>query len=84
MTPQAIKCFFQNQIVDYTKPQLLAGWKELNLGGYEPAAASKKDLERFFIERFDDYHEGRREDNIANSCRAHGQFVADCTKDRTD
>ena len=62
MTPQAAysanrgdKVLLSDQILDYTKPQLLAVWKELNPGGYEPA--SRKDLQRFFIERYGDYRQ---------------------------
>ncbi len=43
MTPQAAysanrgdKVLHSDQIIDYTKPQLLAVWKELNPDGYEP------------------------------------------------
>ncbi len=60
MTPQAAhsadrgdKVLPADQILDCTKPQLLAVWKELNPAGYEPA--SKRDLQRFFIERYGDY-----------------------------
>ncbi len=62
MTPQAAysanrgdKVLHSDQILDYTKPQLLAVWKELNPDGYEPA--SRKDLQRFFIERYGDYRQ---------------------------
>ena len=41
---------FSRQIVHYTIPQLLAIWKVLNPAGYEPAL--KKDLQKYFIERF--------------------------------
>jgi len=44
-----------DQILDYTKPQLLAVWKEVNPDGYEPA--SRKELQRFFIERYGDYRQ---------------------------
>ena len=62
MTPQAAysanrgdKVLLSDQILDYTKPQLLAVWKALNPGGYEPA--SRKDLQRFLIERYGDYRQ---------------------------
>ena len=62
MTPQAAynanrgdKVLLADQILDCTKPQLLAVWKELNPDGYEPA--SKSDLQRFFIERYGDYRQ---------------------------
>ena len=60
MTPQAAystnrgdKVLLADQILDCTKPQLLAVWKELNPDGYEPA--SRKDFQRLFIERYGDY-----------------------------
>ncbi|DBA99472.1 TPA: hypothetical protein ACH3X3_012062 [Trebouxia sp. C0006] len=62
MTPQAAhsadrgdKVLLADQFLDCTKPQLLAVWKELNPDGYEPA--SKRDLQRFFIERYGDYRQ---------------------------
>ena len=45
----------EKQIVEYSKPQLLAVWKELNPNGYEPTA--RKGLQIYFIERLSDNHE---------------------------
>lgn len=62
MTPQAIHCdkesgtmLLAKQIVDYSKPQLLAVWKELNPSEYEPT--TRKDLQIYFIQRLSDSHE---------------------------
>ena len=49
------KVRLSDQLLDYTKPQLLAVWKELNPDGYEPAF--RKDSQRFFIECYDDYRQ---------------------------
>ncbi len=61
MTPQAAHkgnrsdiVLLSQQIVDYTRPQLFAVWKELNPDGYEPG--SKKDLQKYFIERFGQHY----------------------------
>lgn len=62
MKPQAAysgnrgdKVLLADQILDCTKPQPLAVWKELNPDGYEPT--SKRDLQRFFIERYGNYRQ---------------------------
>ncbi len=64
MTPQAAHkanrsdiVLLSQQIVDYTRPQLFAVWKELNPDGYEPG--SKKDLQKYFIERFGQHYRQR-------------------------
>ena len=49
------KVRLSDQLLDYTKPQLLAVWKELNPDVYEPAF--RKDSQRFFIECYDDYRQ---------------------------
>ena len=62
MTPQATHSdkksgtvLLAKQIVDYSKPQLLAVWKELNPSEYEPT--TRKDLQIYFIQRLSDSHE---------------------------
>ena len=62
MTPQAAygkrrsdTWLHAQQIACYTRPQLLAVWKELNLNDFEPV--SKPDLHVYFIQRLIGHHE---------------------------